>query len=147
MGWGIEGYIELKPDWKGSLEAITAAAADGAGGVGVDGEPTGSDPLPDRDGVIPPPLPLLLLLAIACACSAAANDDGVKFAPFPLDGVPLCDPPLSCDERMVLPPLPPLEPGSRFWFRNFSSRRHFARRLENQTFRQKMNKKWFKIWL
>ncbi len=61
MGCGIDGYIELKPDWKGSLEAMTAAAADGAGGVGVDGEPTGREPLPES------PPPLLLLLAMACA--------------------------------------------------------------------------------
>ena len=65
MGCGIDGYIELKPDWKGSLEAITAAAADGAGGVGVDGEPTGSEPFPSDER---PPMPLLLLLlAMECA--------------------------------------------------------------------------------
>ena len=26
MGWGMEGYMELNPDWKGSLEAMDAAA-------------------------------------------------------------------------------------------------------------------------
>jgi hypothetical protein len=129
----MDGYIELKPDWKGSREAITAAA-DGAGGVGVDGDPTGSEPLPAMEGVRPPPLLAGVTfppLDIACEWSVVM---------FALDGVPLCEPPLSCDERTVLPPLPPppppptlLLPGSRFWFRSFSSRRHLARRLENQT--------------
>ena len=31
------------------------------------------------------------------------------------------------------PPPPPLSPPLPFWLRSFSSRRHFARRLENQT--------------
>ena len=26
IGWGIDGYMELNPDWKGSLEAMAAAA-------------------------------------------------------------------------------------------------------------------------
>ena len=47
MGWGIEGYIELNPDWKEKREAIAEAAAevaevtDEAGGVwpGVAGDP------------------------------------------------------------------------------------------------------------
>jgi hypothetical protein len=63
IGCGIEGYIELKPDWKGSLDAMAAAAdaAVGVGGVGVAGEPTGSaplpaDPKPTLTGVaVPPP--------------------------------------------------------------------------------------------
>ena len=27
MGWGMEGYMELNPDWNGSLDAAMAAEA------------------------------------------------------------------------------------------------------------------------
>ena len=62
MGCGMDGYIELKPDWKGSLEAMTAAADGADGGVGVDGGPTGNEPFEESPpllllpGVTEPPL-------------------------------------------------------------------------------------------
>ncbi len=133
MGCGMDGYIELKPDWKGSLEAMTAAADGADGGVGVDGGPTGNEPFDESPplllfpGVTEPPL-----LDMPCPPVWSV----VMLPPFPLDGVTLCDPPLSCDDKTVLPLLPLLPPGSRFWLRSFSSRRHFARRFENQTFKE-----------
>ena len=51
MGCGIEGYMGLNPDWKGSLEAMAIDVADdeagggGGSGTGVDEPPP---PLPPR---------------------------------------------------------------------------------------------------
>ena len=140
MGWGIEGYIELNPDWKENLEAIAEAAAadeaadtDEAGGVwpGVAGDP--------RDGMVvswcrdPPPL------APPPFADSEPFDVKPSFAaPLPdaVDSPPIASPevppgPLAplVDEPALLCELPL----SRFWFRSFSSRLHLARRLENQT--------------
>ena len=110
MGCGMEGYIVLKLDWKGSLDAITAAA-DGVGGVGVDGDPSGREPLPEDE--IPP---LLLFAGVAEPLLIPCPPEWsvVMFPPWPLEGVTLWEPVLSCwDDRTVLLPLP-LLPGSRF---------------------------------
>lgn len=66
--------------------------------------------------------PELMLLrrpvAAAAAAAAAAADEEEEPTPPPL-----------------LPPLPPLDDsGPRRWLRSFSSRRHLARRLLNQTY-------------
>ena len=74
LGCGMEGYIELKPVLKGSLETGPGVGV----GPGVPGDPS-------MDPVFVPLLGSTLLL-----------------------------------------------PG-RFWFLSFSSLRHLARRLENQT--------------
>lgn len=172
MGWGIEGYIELNPDWKENREAIAAEAAaeeaevtEAAGGVwpGVAGDPSEGMAvlllvlswclvLPPTLVPLPPPAPL-----------------AEESAPFGVNP-PRPPPPLppataeefvvvvvcSADEvpwRSVTPPLAVLEdepallcelPLSRFWFRSFSSRLHLALRLENQTCVQK-NKSTYKI--
>jgi hypothetical protein len=127
MGCGMEGYMVLKLDWKGNLEAITAAA-DGAGGVGVDGEWRGREPLPDDE--IPPPLLLFAGVTEPLDIPCPPVWSVVMLPPLPLEGVTLCEPVLSCWDKTVLPLL---LPGSRFWLRSFSSRRHLARRFENQT--------------
>lgn len=134
IGWGIEGYIELKLDWKGSLDAMAAAVTDEVGGVGpgVRGE---SDPVPPT-----PPFegPFKTLLSVPLW----------DVAPLPPLLLLLFKPPSL--ESVVPPELPPPPPlttapvvelcdggalGSRFWLRSFSSRRHLALRFENQTWR------------
>ena len=45
IGCGMDGYIELKPDWNGNLEAIAAAAETECG-----------DETPELVGVVVPPL-------------------------------------------------------------------------------------------
>jgi len=138
IGWGIDGYIELKPDWNGSRDAMAAAAeaAVGVGGVGVAGEPTGKaplpvEPIPALTGVAaPPPPPPPPPFVIPCDEEWSLDEDKVLLLLLLLlDGVMLCELPFSWEEPRTVE----LEPGSRFWLRSFSSRRHFARRLENQT--------------
>lgn len=70
MGCGIEGYIELNPDWNGNLDAMeameaaedeaaaAAAAADGGVGIGVEGEPPKVvNPEDAAESIKPPPFP------------------------------------------------------------------------------------------
>lgn len=68
-------------------------------------------------GPAPPPPPLGFVVATAGGLTEADEDDSVA-------GVPFC--------WSSPPPPPPLR-----WFLNFSSRRHFARRLLNQTCEEK----------
>ena len=61
---------------------------------------------------------------------------GVAGEPSMPPGVGVCSPP-GLPPLVPLPLLPP-PPPRPFWLRSFSSRRHFARRLENQTWRIKI---------
>lgn len=132
--------MELNPDWNEKREAMAAAADEAveaaavAGGVGpgVAGDPKEvisvplcwpPDPLllwpPTR--LTEPPFPLL------------------SVAPVEVKPAPPLELPSGTPTPLPLLPPPPVEdppelPLSRFWFRNFSSRRHLARRFENQTY-------------
>lgn len=73
MGCGIDGYIGLNPDWKGSLDAMAMDVADDetggggggrGGGTGVDDDP----PLP-----VPGP-PRLVSEAISLLASFRTSD-------------------------------------------------------------------------
>ena len=158
MGWGIEGYIELNPDWKENREAIAAEAAaeeaevtEAAGGVwpGVAGDPReGMAVLLSWCLVFPPPLPPPAPLAEESAPFGVNPARPPPLPPAAEVAVVVASP---CDEvpwRSVTPPLAALEdepallcelPLSRFWFRSFSSRLHLALRLENQTCIKKIN--------
>lgn len=151
IGWGIEGYIELNPDWNENLEAAMAAAAEdeddvttaeGGVGPGVAGEPKEviSVPLcplefwPPALALAPPLLPPLPPPLV----DSLVTWDGVK-APPPTElpsETPLAEPPPAdtpFPPAAALPDDPPELPLSLFWLRSFSSRRHLARRFENQT--------------
>ena len=114
-----------------------------AGGVGpgVAGEPNDviSVPLcPLGLGPAPPFPPL----ADADSVAAAVAWDAVSPPPPPPPVSETAEPPAPPPPPLAAPPVPPPAlaaedppelPLSLFWLRSFSSRRHLARRFENQT--------------
>lgn len=143
----------MNPDWNENLEAAIAAAAEdeddvttdgtaeGGVGPGVAGEPKEVISVPLCPLEFWPPLEAaaaLLPLLPPPLVDSLVTWDGVKAPPpteLPSD-TPLAEPPLAVTPfpaAAALPDDPPELPLSLFWLRSFSSRRHLARRFENQT--------------
>ena len=110
-----------------AAEEAVAAEDTAAGGVGpgVAGEPREviSGPLCPLPFPLAPPFPLEVSVGCEPELKPPPELEPPSETPTPLP--PLPPPPLE---------EPPELPLSRFWLRSFSSRRHFARRFENQTY-------------
>ena len=89
IGCGIEGYMELKLDWKGRRDAIAAAVTDEDGGVGP-GVRGDSVPLASTFKlVLSTPSLTLLLLVMAATSEASVPDVVEESAVFPPELGPL----------------------------------------------------------
>jgi hypothetical protein len=130
IGCGIEWYIELNPaaaEWNGSLADAACIAAEvvTAGADNAEGVEEGGRPGVDGESAPPPPPPESVVVP-----AGWADDAGwTPWSPLSVVVPPPPPPPLTPLSTDGGPPLP----GSRFWLRSFSSRRHLARRFENQT--------------
>ena len=111
---------------------MEAAAVAGGVGPGVAGDPKEVISVP----LCWPPDPLLLWPPTRLT---APPFPLLSVAPVEVKPAPPLELPSGTPTPLPLLPPPPVEaepelPLSRFWLRSFSSRRHLARRFENQTY-------------